>query len=141
LISFITLAVVSPDLSIKEAIQGKLIVWIFAMRFLMGFLFRTLLFYQPGDFHRIVQGQEGVRFRSAADAVDLDRRHAVHLHFLCMSYLLISDLTVLKNGVMTPMPHVWWQLAMIISCGTLAAVLIPEFTKIFTSSKSNTSKK
>jgi K(+)-stimulated pyrophosphate-energized sodium pump len=34
------------------------------------------------------------------------------------------------------MPHVWWQLAMIISCGTLAAVLIPEFTKIFTSSKS-----
>jgi K(+)-stimulated pyrophosphate-energized sodium pump len=53
-----------------------------------------------------------------------------------MSYLLISDLQVLKDGVLTPMPHVWWQLAMIISCGTLAAVLIPEFTKIFTSSKS-----
>ena len=52
------------------------------------------------------------------------------------SYLLISDLQVLKDGVLTPMPHVWWQLAMIISCGTLAAVLIPEFTKIFTSSKS-----
>ena len=53
-----------------------------------------------------------------------------------MSYLLISDLQVLKDGVMTGMPHVWWQLAMIISCGTLAAVLIPEFTKVFTSSKS-----
>ena len=52
------------------------------------------------------------------------------------SYLLISDLQVIKNGVLTTMPHVWWQLAMIISCGTLAAVLIPEFTKIFTSSKS-----
>src|SRR4030066_1453454 len=37
LISFIPLAVVSPDLAIKEAIQGKLIVWIFAMRFLMDF--------------------------------------------------------------------------------------------------------
>ena len=30
----------------------------------------------------------------------------------------------------------WWKLATIISCGTLAAALIPEFTKIFTSSKS-----
>ena len=30
----------------------------------------------------------------------------------------------------------WWQLAIIISCGTLAAVLIPEFTKVFTSSHS-----
>ena len=53
-----------------------------------------------------------------------------------MSYLLISDLQVMKGGVLTAMPNVWWQLAMIISCGTLAAVLIPEFTKIFTSSKS-----
>lgn len=30
----------------------------------------------------------------------------------------------------------WWTLASIMSCGTLAAALIPEFTKIFTSSKS-----
>jgi K(+)-stimulated pyrophosphate-energized sodium pump len=43
-----------------------------------------------------------------------------------MSYFLIGDL---------PM-GLWWKLASIISCGTLAAVLIPEFTKIFTSSKS-----
>src|SRR5436189_3208127 len=33
-------------------------------------------------------------------------------------------------------PQMWWQLASIISCGTLAAVLIPEFTKAFTSSHS-----
>jgi K(+)-stimulated pyrophosphate-energized sodium pump len=30
----------------------------------------------------------------------------------------------------------WWKLATIISCGTLAAALIPEFTKVFTSAKS-----
>jgi K(+)-stimulated pyrophosphate-energized sodium pump len=36
----------------------------------------------------------------------------------------------------TPHPALWWQLATIISCGTLAAVLIPEFTKVFTSSHS-----
>jgi len=44
-----------------------------------------------------------------------------------MSYFLVGDLA---GGTL------WWKLAAIISCGTLAAVLIPEFTKIFTSSKS-----
>ena len=50
-----------------------------------------------------------------------------------MSWLLISDL----HGRRTTLYRdLWWQLATIISCGTLAAVLIPEFTKIFTSSHS-----
>src|SRR5262249_5280427 len=40
------------------------------------------------------------------------------------------------GGAAKPLPDLWWQLATIISCGTLAAVLIPEFTKIFTSSHS-----
>ena len=35
------------------------------------------------------------------------------------------------------MPNgLWWKLSVIISCGTLAAAVIPEFAKIFTSSKS-----
>src|SRR5262249_1547740 len=49
-----------------------------------------------------------------------------------MSWLLIRDLAV--GG--KELPQLWWQLATIISCGTLAAVLIPEFTKVFTSSHS-----
>src|SRR5438874_13188549 len=57
-----------------------------------------------------------------------------------MSWLLIRDLAVVqsKGGfpVTTALPNLWWQLATIISCGTLAAVLIPEFTKVFTSSHS-----
>src|SRR5262249_47299384 len=68
-----------------------------------------------------------------------------------MSWLLLNDLSVtvtdpvtkkidgltLVDGVTKLMlPNLWWQLATIISCGTLAAVLIPEFTKIFTSSHS-----
>ena len=51
-----------------------------------------------------------------------------------MSWLLIGDLTVAERR--RSLPHLWWQLATIISCGTLAAVLIPEFTKVFTSSHS-----
>ena len=30
----------------------------------------------------------------------------------------------------------WWKLSTIISCGTMAAAVIPEFTKVFTSAKS-----
>jgi K(+)-stimulated pyrophosphate-energized sodium pump len=52
-----------------------------------------------------------------------------------MSWLLIRDLSV--PGVSAAITsQLWWQLATIISCGTLAAVLIPEFTKVFTSSHS-----
>src|SRR5207248_5963283 len=47
-------------------------------------------------------------------------------------WLLIRDLSVADRAL----PNLWWQLATIISCGTLAAVLIPEFTKVFTSSHS-----
>jgi K(+)-stimulated pyrophosphate-energized sodium pump len=42
-----------------------------------------------------------------------------------VSYLLLGD-----------MGELWWKLSTIISCGTLAAAVIPELTKIFTSAKS-----
>ncbi len=32
----------------------------------------------------------------------------------------------------------WWKLASIISCGTLAGAIIPELVKVFTSTKSAT---
>ena len=53
-----------------------------------------------------------------------------------MSWLLIGDLSVAAAGGTLALKDLWWQLATIISCGTLAAVLIPEFTKVFTSSHS-----
>jgi K(+)-stimulated pyrophosphate-energized sodium pump len=49
-----------------------------------------------------------------------------------MSWLLIGGIEV--GGEIKS--NLWWELALIISCGTLAAVLIPEFTKVFTSSHS-----
>lgn len=136
LIVFITLAVRSPESSIKEAIQGKLIVWIFAMRFLMDFC--------SGVSYFVNQAISSIKYRDKKE-IDFEEplmRLIWIAAVLCistsflMSYLLLSDLQVMKDGVLTPMSHVWWHLALIISCGTLAAVLIPEFTKIFTSSKS-----
>lgn len=132
LISFITLAVTQGDMASNQAIQGKLIVWIFGMRFLMDLM--------SGISYFVNQAISEVKYKNLKD-FDFEEplmRLIWIAAILCMStsfgmsYLLIGDLSV--NGV--AMPHVWWQLAAIICCGNLAAVLIPEFTKVFTSSKS-----
>ena len=136
LITFITLAVMSSDSTVKEAIQGKLIVWIFAMRFLMDFCSGLAYFANQAISVAKYSGKKEIDFEEPLmRLIWIAATLCISTSFL-MSYLLISDLEVLKDGVLTAMPHVWWQLAMIISCGTLAAVLIPEFTKIFTSAKS-----
>ncbi len=136
LIAFITLAVVSPNLEVKEAIQGKLIVWIFTMRFLMDFCSGLSYFVNQGISSAKYRGKKEMDFEEPLmRLIWIAATLCISTSFV-MSYLLISDLQVLKDGVLTAMPHVWWQLALIISCGTMAAVLIPEFTKIFTSSKS-----
>src|SRR5207245_8510247 len=129
LIAFITLAVPNVD------IQAKLIVWIFAMRFLMDFMSGVSYFINQA----ISEKQYGhlTEFDFEQPLTRLIWIAAI----LCistsyfMSWLLIRGLTV--PGVSpADTQHLWWQLATIISCGTLAAVLIPEFTKIFTSSHS-----
>src|SRR4030042_1696521 len=136
LISFITLAVVSSDSGVKEAIQGKLIVWIFAMRFLMDFFSGIAYFVNQAISSVKYKGKKEFDFEEPLmRLIWIAAALCISTSFVG-SYLLISDLQVLKDGALTAMPHVWWQLAMIISCGTLAAVLIPEFTKVFTSSKS-----
>ncbi len=136
LISFITLAVASPDAAVKEGIQGKLIVWIFAMRFLMDFCSGLSYFVNQAISSILYKNKKEIDFEAPLmRLIWIAAILCISTSFF-MSYLLISDLTVIKDGVMTAMPSVWWQLALIIGCGTLAAVLIPEFTKIFTSSKS-----
>ena len=133
LISFITLAVMGEG---KEAIQGKLIVWIFAMRFLMDFCSGLAYFINQAISSAKYAGKKEFDFEEPLmRLIWIAATLCISVSFLG-SYLLISDLAVIVNGVPTPMPHVWWQLALIISCGTLAAVLIPEFTKVFTSAKS-----
>jgi K(+)-stimulated pyrophosphate-energized sodium pump len=52
------------------------------------------------------------------------RLHHPHLH------RLLSHAPHLGDGTL------WWKLASIISCGTLAGALIPELVKVFTSTKS-----
>lgn len=121
LISFITLAVKDPTL------QAKLIVWIFAMRFLMDFMSGVSYFVNKTISEAKYKNLKDFDFEEPltrlikiATALCISTSYG-------MSYLLVGDL---------PDPTLWWKLASIIACGTLAAYLIPEFTKIFTSSHS-----
>ena len=121
LITFITLAVKDPH------IQAKLIVWIFGMRFLMDFLSGCAFFINQG-ISKILYGK-----KKEFDFENPLMRLIVIAAVLCISAGFFMSKLLLGDMADTTL---WWKLSIIIGCGTLAAVLIPEFTKFFTSSKS-----
>ncbi len=129
LIAFITLAVPSLD------VQAKLIVWIFAMRFLMDFMSGVSYFINQAISEKQYAGRTDFDFEQPLTRLIWIAAILCISTSFFMSWLLLRGMTVPNvNPEFTT--HLWWQLATIISCGTLAAVLIPEFTKIFTSSHS-----
>src|SRR5271165_5961694 len=111
LIAFITLAVNSIE------IQAKLIVWIFAMRFLMDFMSGVSYFINQAISEKKYAGLKEFDFEQPLTRLIWIASILCISTSFFMSWLLISDLAI--GGV--AQPHLWWQLAMIISCGTLAA--------------------
>jgi K(+)-stimulated pyrophosphate-energized sodium pump len=152
LISFIVLAVTengiralfklppnpdgAPITSNYLDLQAKLIVWIFAMRFLMDFMSGASYFINQAISEKQYKGLKEFDFEQPLTRLIWIASILCITTSFGMSWLLISDLSVSAAGATMKLPQLWWQLATIISCGTLAAVLIPEFTKIFTSSHS-----
>ncbi|MFA5924940.1 MAG: sodium-translocating pyrophosphatase [Methylococcaceae bacterium] len=126
LISFITLAV--PDL----AIQAKLIVWIFALRFLMNFMSCCSYFINQKIAHNKYKGLTEFDFEEPLTWLIWIASVLCISSSFGLSWVLLHDMQ--SEG--QALPELWWKLAMIISCGTLAAVLIPEATKVFTSAHS-----
>jgi K(+)-stimulated pyrophosphate-energized sodium pump len=158
LIAFITLAITEPviraamHLAPNDAfrlfdtsthttnfldLQAKLIVWIFAMRFLMDFMSGCSYFINQAISEAQYKGLKEFNFESPLTRLIWIAAILCITTSFGMSYLLLNGLTVTAKGAPDlHLPDLWWQLASIISCGTLAAVLIPEFTKVFTSSHS-----
>jgi K(+)-stimulated pyrophosphate-energized sodium pump len=154
LISFIVLALTQSVAANFEELQVKLIVWIFAMRFLMDFMSGCSYFINEAISKAKYSGMKFFDFEQPLTRLIWIAAILCISTSYGMSWLLIGDLSVTKpmldaagkpmldavGKVMahppTALPSLWWQLATIISCGTLAAVLIPEFTKVFTSSHS-----
>jgi K(+)-stimulated pyrophosphate-energized sodium pump len=118
LISFILLAV-------PEALtQVQLLVWIFLMRIIMV-IASGLSYFLNEAFARGRYGNaDKFNFEHPLTSlVWLTSFISVALTFVA-SYLLIKDL---GDGT------IWWKLSLIITCGTLAGAIIPEFVKVFTS--------
>jgi len=128
LISFITLAIPQE----QADLQAKLIVWIFAMRFLMDFMSGVSYFINQAISEKQYGHLKEFDFEQPLTRLIWIAAVLCISTSFFMSWLLLENLEVAG----TAWPQLWWQLASIISCGTLAAVLIPEFTKVFTSSHS-----
>jgi len=120
LISFIVLAI--PDINL----QAQLLVWIFLMRVLM-------IVTSIGSYY-INKAISKVRY-SNVDNLDFE----VPLTTLVWITSIVSIIVTFVFSYIyigAPESNLWMTLSIIISCGTLGAALIPEFTKIFTSPKS-----
>ena len=107
-------------------IQARLIVWIFAMRLLMV-VTSMFSYWLNGVVSKAVYGtRPSFDFEKPLTSLIWLTSVVSILVTFGISYVMIGDMG----------EDLWWKLSIIISCGTLAAALIPEFTKIFTSPKS-----
>ena len=127
LISFIVLAVSGIEF------QATLIVWIFVMRIMM--IITSLLSYWVNHWYSSAKYRNLKEFNFEAPLTSLIWITSIVsiISTYIVSYFLLRDIS-LADG--TVLPQLWWKLASIISLGTLAAAIIPELTKAFTSSKS-----
>ncbi len=119
LVSFILLAVAG------EANQVQLLTWIFVMRFLM--IVTSVLAYWINGIVDKFYAAKTTKFdfeKPLTNLVWLTSILSIAMTF-GVSHWLLADLG----------NNLWLILSVIISCGTLGAALIPEFTKIFTSPK------
>ena len=123
LIMFIMLAVKDP------AIQVQLLVWIFMIRVMM-------VLASAGSYlvnNAVARGKYAAAVKMNFEApltslVWLTSLVSVALTYV-LSYLLIPTLGGNSD--------LWWQLSTVVTCGTLAGAIIPEFVKVFTSTHSS----
>ena len=120
LISFILLAIKAPE------VQIMLLVWIFAMRLVMIFASAGSYWANAAFARMKYSNADEMNFeKPLITLVWLTSIVSIILTYIA-SYFLISTL---GDGTM------WWKLASIITCGTIAGALIPELVNRFTSTE------
>ena len=122
LITFILLGVKSP------VVQVQLLVWIFVMRVAMLVASAAAYFINGAIAKGRYQHAKEMNFEAPLTSlVWITSLVSIALTYI-ISYYMIPEL----GGDAS----LWWKLASIISCGTLAGAVIPEFVKVFTSVES-----
>ena len=122
LITFIMLAV--PE----AATQVKLLVWIFVMR--------VMMIIASGGSYLLNEAIAKARYGTAAKM----NFEAPLTSLVWLTSIVSVVLTYIVSNVLIPDlgdGTLWWKLASIITCGTLAGAIIPELVKVFTSVESS----
>jgi K(+)-stimulated pyrophosphate-energized sodium pump len=142
LITFLAMALFAPIMDRLDSIDpsvrnqanaqamlcAQLIIWIFVMRILM--ILTSLVSYYLNEKYTMAKYGKQKHF---------DPEHPL-THLVWLTSIVSIGVTFAASYLLlgndTAHPKMWWVLSVIISCGTAAGALIPEFTKIFTSTKS-----
>ncbi len=119
LISFIALAVMPEH-------KAVFLVWIFVMRVLM--ILTSIVSY-------VVNGAVARSQNIGKDKINFEAP-LTSLVWVCSILSIVVTFLASKWLLAGLGGNIWVTLSVIISCGTLAAAVIPEFTKVFTSSHS-----
>jgi len=125
LISFILLGVFKPEY------QVTLLTWIFTMRFLM-IVTSVVAYWINGAIDNVLYSKTK-RFDFEAPLSNLV--WFTSLFSIVMTFVVSK---IMLGGLENS--YLWLVLSSIISCGTLGAALIPEVTKVFTSTKAKHTK-
>jgi len=124
LIAFLAFALAS-----SPVICATLIIWLFVMRALMIVTSLVSYFLNEAITRAKYGGQKDFDFEEPlTHLVWITSAVSIAVTFMA-SYLLLARQTGMDGKL-------WWVLSAIISCGTIAGAVIPEFTKVFTSTKS-----
>ncbi len=119
LISFIMLAVKDP------VVQVQLLVWIFMMRVMMVLASAGSYLVNNAIQKAKYAGQAKMDFEAPLTWL------------VWMTSIVSVVLTYVLSAMLIPSlggnTALWWQLSTVITCGTLAGAIIPEFVKVFTS--------
>ena len=126
LIAFLALALVA-----SPSICATLIIWLFVMRSLMIVTSLVSYFLNEAISKAKYGGKKDFDFEAPlTHLVWITSAVSIGITFAA-SYFLLAKQTGQDIN-----PNLWWVLSAIISCGTVAGALIPEFTKIFVSTNS-----
>jgi K(+)-stimulated pyrophosphate-energized sodium pump len=122
LITFILLGVHDPR------VQVQLLVWIFVMRIMM-LVSSAVSYFANEAFAKAKYG--------TSDTMNFE---APLTSLVWLTSIVSIVLTFIVSKMIIPVlggnDTLWWKLAAIISCGTLAGAIIPELVKVFTSTSS-----
>jgi K(+)-stimulated pyrophosphate-energized sodium pump len=122
LITFILLAVKDPT------VQVQLLVWIFVMRVIM-LVASASAYFLNGAIAKARYGNLD-RFNFEGPLTSL----VWITSFVSIAFTYVTSKLIVPT--LAGDSSLWWKLATIISCGTLAGALIPELVKVFTSTES-----